>query len=196
MHRCSVVSAVPYLDGRPHGQRSTEPSRRAARRVAAFGAPALALAAVASLAAGAGAAHAADSLGLTTPYPTIETQPGSTVKVDLDVAERRRRNRSTSTSAACPTDGQATLRGGGFVIHSITTTPDKPAAADLEIVVDPPDAAPASTRSPSPATDPTGGAVDDDVTLDVVDAGQQPASASSADFPSLAATRGRRSRTT
>ena len=40
-----------------------------------------------------------------------------------------------------PDGWTATLRGGGFVIHSITPKPDTGAAADLEIAV-PPDASP------------------------------------------------------
>ena len=182
MRRCSVVSAVPVPGRSAHGQRSTEPSRRAARRVAAFGAPALALAAVASLAAGAGAAHAADSLGLTTPYPTVETQAGSTVKVDLDVTSAAVEPVDL-TVGDLPDGWQATLRGGGFVIHSITTTPDKPTVASLELVVDP--STPAGEHPVTiTATDPTGGTVATTLTLDVVDE-VNAGIGLVADFPSL-----------
>ena len=182
MHRCSVVSAVPVPGRSAHGQRSPEPSRRAARRVAAFGAPALALAAVASLAAGAGAARAADSLGLTTPYPTVETQAGSTVKVDLDVTSAAVEPVDL-TVGDLPDGWQATLRGGGFVIHSITTTPDKPTVASLELVVDP--STPAGEHPVTiTATDPTGGTVATTLTLDVVEE-VNAGIGLVADFPSL-----------
>ena len=122
------------------------------------------------------------NLAITTPYPSFETQPGSTVKVDLDI----------SSAAAEPVDlvvgtlpdgWQATLRGGGFVIHSVTTTPDKPTVANLELVVDP-----ATPVGEHPvvitATDPTGATSTATLTLDVVD--QVNAGIGLvADFPSL-----------
>ena len=83
-----------------------------------------------------GAAVAEGPFTLTTPYPAIETQPGSTVKLDVDVA-------TVSTDAVdlalggLPDGWTATMRGGGFVIHSVTSSPDTPAKASLEIDVPP-----------------------------------------------------------
>ena len=142
----------------------------------------LALAAAASLAAGAGAAHASDALGLTTPYPTVETQAGSTVKVDLDVTSATVEPVDLAVGDL-PDGWQATLRGGGFVIHSITTTPEKPTVASLELVVDP--STPAGQHPVTiTATDPTGVSATATLTLDVVD--QVNAGIGLvADFPSL-----------
>ncbi|MET0146462.1 MAG: NEW3 domain-containing protein [Ilumatobacteraceae bacterium] len=119
---------------------------------------------------------------LTTPYPTIETQPGSTVKLDVDVA-------TMSTDAVdlalggLPDGWTATMRGGGFVIHSVTAAPDTPAKASLEIDV-PASAAPGTYPITVTGTDGAAGTSTMTVTLDVaaqVDNGIELA----ADFPSL-----------
>ena len=87
---------------------------------------------------GATVASAAGTLQITTPFPEVETTPGSTVKLSLSFT-------STSTDSAAvavnglPDKWQATLRGGGFVIHAVTATADSPATVSLEITV-PPDA--------------------------------------------------------
>lgn len=81
-----------------------------------------------------------DGLLITTPYPTIETRPGSVVQLDLNVLS----SMPTPVELAIgglPEGWQATLRGGGFVIHSITADSDPGAQVDLELVV-PPDAEP------------------------------------------------------
>ncbi len=74
------------------------------------------------------------ALTVTTPFPDIETQPGSTVRLDVNVAS------PAVAPVAIAIDGvpdgwKATLRGGGFVIHSVTATPDAPVKATLEIDV-------------------------------------------------------------
>jgi uncharacterized membrane protein len=85
-------------------------------------------------------AAAADRLLITTPYPAVETRPGSVVQLDLRAVS------PTPTPVDLVVEGmpegwQATLRGGGFVIRSITAEPDPGASVDLELVV-PPDADP------------------------------------------------------
>jgi uncharacterized membrane protein len=129
-----------------------------------------------------GTTHAADGpVTVSTPYPTIETEPGSTVKLDINVA-------STDTSAVdlaldgLPDGWKATMRGGGFVIKAVTATAATPAKAELEIDV------PATATAGSYPMTVTGsdgaGASSVNLTLDVaqeVDSGIQIA----ADFPSL-----------
>ncbi len=136
---------------------------------------------VGSMLVGPALAHADGPLTISTPYPTIDTQPGSTVKLDVNVA-------ATSTSAVdlslggLPDGWKATMRGGGFVIHSVTAAPDTAAKATLEIDVAP-DAAPGSYPMTITGTAPEASAAVN-VTLDVaaeVDNGIQIA----ADFPSL-----------
>ena len=74
-------------------------------------------------------AHADGPLTVSTPYPTIETQPGSTVKLDVNVA-------STTTQAVdlalggLPDGWKATMRGGGFVVKAVTATPDDAGQGD------------------------------------------------------------------
>ena len=119
---------------------------------------------------------------MTTPFPAVETQPGSTVKFDLTV------------SAATPEpvdlevtgleDGWgATLRGGGFVIHEVTAEPEDGAKATLEVDV-PADAPPGDHGLTLVATDASGARTAVDLNLLVaeqVDNGIK----LSADFPSL-----------
>ena len=74
------------------------------------------------------------ALTVTTPFPDIETQPGSTVRLDVNVAS------PTVSPVDIAIDGvpdgwKSTLRGGGFVIHSVTATPDGPVKATLEVDV-------------------------------------------------------------
>jgi uncharacterized membrane protein len=139
------------------------------------------VAAVGALAIGPTLALADGPITVSTPYPTIETEPGSTVKLDIDVA-------STQTSAVdlaldgLPAGWKATMRGGGFVVEAVTATPSTPAKATLEIDV-PPDAAAGSypmTVTGTAGPDSSSVAI----TLDVaqqVDSGIQ----ITADFPSL-----------
>jgi uncharacterized membrane protein len=142
---------------------------------------ALAVVALSTLGAS-GSARADASLRLTTPYPSIEAQPGSDVKLTLSVTS------NTPEVVDLEIDGlpdgwEATLRGGGFVIHSITSLPEDGADADLEITV-PPDAAPGDYPITVTASDQTGGLSRADLAVIVseqVNAGIR----LSADFPSL-----------
>ena len=83
---------------------------------------------------------AAAGLTVTTPYPTIEVQPGSSIKVNVDVASSAVEPVDLAIDGL-PDGWRATMRGGGFVIHAVTTTADGAATAELEIDV-PPEAKP------------------------------------------------------
>ncbi len=109
------------------------PRRRPACRLCA------ALAFVALLAAApSGPADADSGLTISTPYPSIATQPGSTVKFDVSVSASV--TESVDLDVPSLPDGwTATLRGGGFVIQSVTATPDQAGSVTLEVAV-PPDA--------------------------------------------------------
>jgi len=138
-------------------------------------------AAVGSLMVGPALAHADGALTVSSPYPVIETEPGSSVKLDIDVA-------STQTEAVnldlggLPDGWKATMRGGGFVVKAVTATPTTPAKATLEIDV-PAQATAGSYPMTVTGNDGTNSSAVD-LTLDIaqtVDSGIQIA----ADFPSL-----------
>jgi uncharacterized membrane protein len=123
-----------------------------------------------------------DSLLVTTPYPSVETQPGSTIKLTLAVASAVPEPVDLAVTGL-EADWSATLRGGGFVIHEITSKPDNGASADLEIKV-PVTATAGDHDLKVVATDATGGRSALDVVIAVeeqVDSGIS----LTADFPSL-----------
>lgn len=141
-----------------------------------------ALASLSVLSPAAATAHADTTLSITTPYPSIEAQPGSTVTVSLSVVSTTPEPVDLALGGL-DADWTATLRGGGFVIHSITSAPDAGASADLEIDV-PPTATPGEYPITVTAADGTGGrsvATISIVVAEQVDAGVK----LSADFPSL-----------
>jgi uncharacterized membrane protein len=75
---------------------------------------------------------------LTTPYPSVAVQPGSSVEFDLDVVAPQ--PEMVTMRVEPPSGWTATLRGGGFVINAITAEPsDDDTEAALEVAV-PPDA--------------------------------------------------------
>ncbi len=82
-----------------------------------------------------GRVSAAD-LVISTPYPSVVAQPGSTVKFDLSVV-------APAISVAqlavdqLPDGWTTTLRGGGFVVNAVTAAPDTPGKVTAEIVVPP-----------------------------------------------------------
>jgi len=120
-------------------------------------------------------------LTVTTPYPAIETQPGSEVRLDIDVS-RGTPERVDLELGELPEGWSATLRGGGFVIHSVTAEPDG-ASVTLEVKVAP-TAAPGEYPIELTARDQSGSRTTAEVTLVVleqVDAGVS----LTADFPSL-----------
>ena len=100
-------------------------------------------AAVAAVVTAAGASTSAQQAGLvvTTPYPSVAVQPGSSVEFELDVAAARPESVELSVRDA-PSGWSTTLRGGGFVISAVTAGPaDSDMEASLEVGV-PVDAAP------------------------------------------------------
>jgi uncharacterized membrane protein len=126
-------------------------------------------------------AHAAAPFEVTTAYPTVETQPGSSVKLDLAVTSAVADPVDLDVGGV-PDGWTATLRGGGFVIHAVTAEPT-PAKATLELAV-PPTATPGPYPITLTGTDPSGATSALTVTVDVaaqVDNGVQ----LTADFPSL-----------
>lgn len=127
-------------------------------------------------------AVADDSLSVTTPYPAIEAQPGSSVTLDITVTSATPEVVDLDVTGL-PDDWTATLRGGGFVIRAITSGPEDGATADLEIGV-PPTAAPGEYDITVVANDATGGRSVVPITVivaELVDSGIS----LSADFPSL-----------
>lgn len=131
---------------------------------------------------GSATAHADATLVLTTPYPSVEAQPGTDVKLELAVASAAPEVVDLDVSGL-PDGWTATLRGGGFVIHSITSKPDTGATADLEISV-PADAAAGEYPITVIAQDATGGRSQTDIDLMVAEQVNNGIRLS-ADFPSL-----------
>ena len=111
-------------------------SRRTVARALLLGAAGAATVAVVTPPTPAGAVPAADGLSVTTPYPSVVTEPGSAVKVKLGVASDVSEPVDLDVSGL-PDGWTSTLRGGGFVIKAITTTPGSPADAELEVDVAP-----------------------------------------------------------
>ena len=127
-------------------------------------------------------AHADATLMVTTPYPAIEAQPGSDVTLSLAVMSATPEVVNLEV-AGLPDGWTATMRGGGFVIHSITSKPDPGATADLEIAV-PPDAAPGEYPITVTGQDASGGRSQAAMTIVVAEVVNTGISLT-ADFPSL-----------
>ena len=121
-------------------------------------------------------------LAVTTPYPSVAVQPGSSVELDLDVAAVQPELVTLSVSGA-PTGWSTTLRGGGFVISAVTVGPADPdMEASLEVSV-PPDAAPGEYPLTVQAAGPSGTV---ELPLELVVRSEIDAGVSlTADFPSL-----------
>ena len=125
--------------GQGPGRRRRRGPAPVAVRSALFAAPLLV-----ALVGGGGAAGATappstptvSKLTLATPYPAIDTQPGSAVRLDIKVSSPEVEPVDLSLDGV-PDGWRATLRGGGFVIHAVTAAPDAPVTAELEIDVAP-----------------------------------------------------------
>ena len=63
---------------------------------------------------------AAQTLSITTPYPSITVAPGSKVSVDLTITTTDPAVVTLSTGGV-PSEWQATLHGGGFIISAVQT---------------------------------------------------------------------------
>ena len=97
--------------------------------------PAVILAATALFLGGlAPAAVAADTLGVTTPYPSVAVAPGSKVSFDLTITTGVQGTVALAVSGT-PTGWKSTINGGGNVIQSVTAGPGKPASARLDVDV-------------------------------------------------------------
>jgi uncharacterized membrane protein len=97
--------------------------------------PAIALAAgVLAFAGLAPAALAADSLAVTTPYPSIAVAPGSNPSFDLTVTAPSDGTVDLSVSGT-PQGWKSTLHGGGFVVTGVSITGGKAATARLDVEV-------------------------------------------------------------
>jgi uncharacterized membrane protein len=91
--------------------------------------------AIALVAASALVAPAAAQVGairITTPYPSIAVQAGTTVRFELSVTAPSPQTVALEI-ADVPTGWSTTLRGGGFVIGGVTAAPDKAGTATLEV---------------------------------------------------------------
>ncbi|MEO8267957.1 MAG: NEW3 domain-containing protein [Ilumatobacteraceae bacterium] len=128
-----------------------------------------------------GARVQAADLEISTPYPSVVTRPGSTVKFELSVT-------APAVSVAqvavdqMPTGWKTTLRGGGFVVNAVTAAPDTPGKVTAEVTV-PPDAAAGDYTMEVTVTD---GAGQSALPLDVqVQAEVDSGVGVKADFPSL-----------
>lgn len=129
------------------------------------GRPALlaALAVLLVLAASAPAATAqAPSLQLVTPYPAVSVEAGKSVTFNLEVRTSTRQRVSLEVFEV-PPGWQATLRGGGFVVHGVFGAPDDAPQVQLDVRV-PPDAAKGDFRVPVRAS---AGNLSDTLNLDI-----------------------------
>ena len=97
--------------------------------------PAVILAAAAVFLGGlAPATIAADTLNVTTPYPSVAVAPGSKVSFDLTVTSGSEGTVALSVTGA-PTGWKATLNGGGYVVRGVTAGPGKPGTVRLDVDV-------------------------------------------------------------
>lgn len=76
----------------------------------------------------------AQEVRLTTPYPAVNVEAGSSATFDLRVTARGRQ-RVDLTVAEKPAGWRATLRGGGFVVNGVFTDPKEPPDVELEVEV-------------------------------------------------------------
>ena len=99
-----------------------------ARRFAALGLVAIVASALAP------AALAADSLTITTPYPSVAVSPGSKVSFDLSI-KTSSPDRVALSVGGVPSGWTATLQGGGFIVSNVQTDGKTAATATLEVSV-------------------------------------------------------------
>ncbi|HEX2028391.1 MAG TPA: NEW3 domain-containing protein, partial [Nitriliruptorales bacterium] len=81
----------------------------------------------------------AQAVQLVTSYPSVDVEAGGSVSLDLEVRSSTPQRVDLEVVQA-PEGWTATLRGGGFVVHSVFTDPESPPDLSLEVVV-PADAA-------------------------------------------------------
>jgi len=125
------------------------------------------------------AALAADTLTLTTPYPSVTVSPGSKVSFDLSV-KTSAPARVDLAVAGTPTGWTATLQGGGFIVGAVET--DGKAAASVRLDVTVPADATGTTHISVTAT---GLGLTDQLDLDLKIEAQTGDVTLTTDFPSL-----------
>lgn len=86
---------------------------------------------------------AQEGLTITTPYPSVRVQPGSTASFDLAVTADAAVRVDISVDGV-PDGWTTTLRGGGHEVASVFASPDEPPALTLD--VDVPDSASGGTQ--------------------------------------------------
>ncbi|HUR01660.1 MAG TPA: hypothetical protein VM347_03910, partial [Nonomuraea sp.] len=72
-------------------------------------------------------ALAAQTLSISTPYPSVTVAPGSKVSMDLTIRTTDPGQVALAVSGT-PTDWTATLHGGGFIVNSVQTDVQPPQA--------------------------------------------------------------------
>mgnify|MGYP000648571190 CR=1 FL=1 len=92
------------------------------------------------------AAAAAETLAVTTPYPSIAVAPGSDASFELTITNSREGTVGLAVTGA-PAGWKATLHGGGFVVTGVTAAPGKPGEARLDVDV-PADATATTASAP------------------------------------------------
>ena len=121
-----------------------DPSRHPPRR---FGGrawrAAVAVGLLAALVAPPGAVLAQAALEISTPYPAVSVQPGSSVSFQIDVTSTDARQVDLAVSGV-PDGWTAALHGGGFTVSSVWSSGDAPPDLNLDVKV--PDDAPEGTN--------------------------------------------------
>lgn len=84
-------------------------------------------------------AASAQAVRLVTSYPSVDVEAGGNVSLDLEVRSSTPQRVDLEVVQA-PEGWATTLRGGGFVVHSVFTDPETPPDLSLDVVV-PADAA-------------------------------------------------------
>lgn len=129
----------------------------------------------------AGAALAADPLAISTPYPAVALQPGSSGSFEIAVTTSEP-GRVDLAVGGVPEGWTATLRGGGFEVSGVFVDPESPPALKLDVKV-PADATEGTYRL---AVTATAGSLSDRLELDVKVAAAAGGTVSlSSDFPAL-----------
>jgi uncharacterized membrane protein len=129
-----VVLFVQEVDSMERDPRMGVRSWRAGRAALAVGLVVALMAPAATLAQG--------TLGISTPYPAVSVQPGSSPSFDIVVTSSEARRVDLSVSGA-PAGWTATLHGGGFSVDGVYVTDDE--SPDLRLDVKIPDDAPDGT---------------------------------------------------
>jgi uncharacterized repeat protein (TIGR01451 family) len=150
-----------------------------ARRFGALAGASLALAL--TMLAGAGSVAGADTLLLTTPYPSVSVAPGSKASFDLTVVTTNPTRVDLALSGV-PEGWTASLNGGGYVVSAVLAQASAPPTVRLDVKV-PDSAAPQSYHLQVTASS---GSLRSDLGIDVnVSASAAGDVTMTTDFPSL-----------